>query len=356
MQKIRSFFLKTGAFIKKNRWSTLLVVLAMLIGAFIVWDNLTFEGNNNLGEVKIKRKPKVETVRAPLSGKLVNKDVATRTPIAVVVENHPDARPQSGLNKAAMVYETLAEGGITRFLAIYQDEDAEYIGPVRSARPYFVDWAYSLKAMFAHVGGNSNALAMIPRLGVYDINQFAFGSYFWRDNKRFAPHNVYTTTEKLRAAAKTKKYPEKNENIPSYLFKNDEKLEQRGVDATFTIGLNYGFAVSYAYSKADNYYYRSIGGVKQLDRETGEQLRAKNVLICFSDITPGKSTAGEQMMNIRTTGTGTSIFNIDGKKTQGTWKRSEGGIIRFYNTEGAELKLNAGTSWIEFIPTGTPVN
>lgn len=354
--KFRNFFKKIGNFIIKHKWSALLIALTLIVAGFIAWDNLTFQGSTDLGEIKIKKKPKVETIRAPLSGKMVASEVAKKTPIAVVVENHPDARPQSGLNKAAIVFETLAEGGITRFLAIYQDEDAAEIGPVRSARPYFVDWAHSLKAYFAHVGGNSNALAMIPKLGVYDLNQFSLSSYFWRDNKRFAPHNVYTTTEKLREAAKAKKYPQTNENIASYSFKNDEKPELRGENSSFVIGLNYGFAVTYNYQKSDNFYYRFMNGAKQTDRPTGEQIRAKNVIVCFSDITPGKSTAGEQMMNIRTTGTGTASIYLDGKVTPGTWKRSDGGIIRFYKSDGSEVKLNAGTTWVEFIPIGTPLS
>jgi hypothetical protein len=109
-----------------------------------------------------KLKPKkIELYRAPLSGRMVEKEKTTRKPIAVVVENHPDARPQSGLNDAALVFETFAEGGITRFLAVFQENDVANIGPVRSARPYFVEWATSLKALFAHVGGNIDALDLI---------------------------------------------------------------------------------------------------------------------------------------------------------------------------------------------------
>lgn len=295
-------------------------------------------------------------MQAPLSGLLVEPSVATQTPIAIVVENHPDARPQSGLNNADLVFETFAEGGITRFLAIYQSQaDPQEIGPVRSARPYFVEWAQSYNAFFAHVGGSSDGLALIKKLNVFDINQFGFAGSFWRDSKRYAPHNVYTTLAKLRQAAASRKYQAQNTSLTAFTFKTEPKLEARPQANSFRVIFNNLFAVTYSYAPQDNYYYRAIAGTSQKDRPTGAQVRAKNVVVCYSDFSNGFSSTGEKKVNIRTTGTGKASFFVDGVRTEGSWTRGSGSAIKFLNADGSELKLNPGTTWVDFVPQATVV-
>lgn len=356
MQKIKDGFVKLWGFIKKHKWSISLVAATLLIGGFFVFDSLTAGTFTPSGEITLKPKEE-EKFRAPLSGRMVEKERTERRPMAVVIENHPDARPQSGLNDASLIYETFAEGGITRFLAIFQENDVSEIGPVRSARTYFVDWANAYKALFAHVGGNIDALDLIEDTkGFYDINQFYFGSFFWRDTKRYAPHNVYTKTEKLIAAAKSKGFSVADSNIAAYLFKDDNKEEERPESLVFNVKFNANFPVTWAYDRKDNCFLRSILGVPQKDRVSGEQFKAKNVIVMYSDFTYGKTRYNEQATKIRTTGSGSAIFYIDGVKTTGTWSRTSGAnITRFYDTSGAEIKLNAGMTWIEVAPVGTAV-
>lgn len=343
-------------FVKNHKWSLLIVTIAILVIGFFVFDSYT-GGTFTPSETPLKKKPQETRVQAPISGRLTEPDRAKRTPLAVVIENHPDARPQSGLNKASLVYETFAEGGITRFLAIFQEEDVAEMGPVRSARVYFVEWANSYKAFFAHVGGNADALDLIQKFKSYDLNQFYFGSYFWRDTKRYAPHNVYTTTDKLRAAGQSKGYPTTNEKVASFSFKKDAPEAERPVDFAFKINFNANFAVTWTYSQKDNNFKRSMLGVRQTDKTTGEQIVAKNVLIGFSDFSNGTSRIGEQKVNIRTTGSGSAIMYIDGTKSVGTWKRpTQDSVMRFYDASGSEIKINPGTTWVEFAPTGTAVN
>lgn len=354
--KIKEFFKRIWGFIKKHKWSVLLVVLAIFVSGFFLWDSFSAQLNLKLPEITTKPK-KVEKFRAPLSGLMVEKDKTTRKPMAVVIENHPDSRPQSGLNKASIVYETFAEGGITRFLAIFQEQDVSEIGPVRSARTYFVEWALSYAALFAHVGGNIDALDMIAEYKALDLNQFSLGNFFWRDQKRYAPHNVYTTTDKLREAAKSKNYPIEDSNISSYQFKDDLGQEERPVPFSFVVNFNPNFAVTWTYDEKNNHFTRSILGQKQTDRVTGEQLAAKNVIVMFTDFSYGTTRLGEQKTNITTTGSGNAIFFVDGKKTTGTWRRSgQSSPTKFYDGSGTEIKLNAGTTWIEVAPVGTAIN
>jgi hypothetical protein len=326
------------------------------IGGFFIWDSLTAGTFTPSGDISLRPK-KIELFRAPLSGRMVEKEKTTRKPIAVVVENHPDARPQSGLNDASLVFETFAEGGITRFLAVFQENEVANIGPVRSARPYFVEWATSLKALFAHVGGNIDALDLIGNTkNFYDINQFYFGSFFWREAKKYAPHNVYTTTTKLIDAAKSKGYPTTDESIPAYQFKDDAKEEERPKELSFVVNYNPNFAVTWIYDPASNDFGRTLLKVVQTDDNTKKPVRAKNVIVMYSDFSYGTTRVGEQSTKIRTTGTGSAVFFIDGTKTTGTWKRADArSVTRFYNADGAEVKLNAGLTWISVAPSGTAV-
>lgn len=355
--KIKTFFKKIWGFIRRHKWSMAFIVIALAIGGFFLWDSFSAGSFNPIGDLNLRPK-KVEKFQAPLSGRWVTeKERTTRKPMAVVIENHPDARPQSGLNKAALVYETFAEGGITRWLALFQEEDVSEIGPVRSARTYFVDWALSHVALFAHVGGNIDALDMISKYKVLDLNQFSLGNYFWRDEKRYAPHNVYTTTDKLREAARSKGYSIEDSNISGYSFKDEAKEEERPEPFSFVVNFNSNFAVTWAYDKKSNQFSRSMASQKQTDRVTGEQLVAKNVIVMFSSFSYGTTRIGEQKTNIVTTGSGEAIFYIDGKKQTGTWKRAgQNTPTRFYDSAGAEIKLNSGTTWIEVAPTGTAVN
>lgn len=356
MQKVKDFFLRIGRLIKRHKAATILVTLAILVGGFFVWDSFSASGGI-VPDITIKQKPKEERVRAPLSGRLTSKDRAERKPMAVVIENHPDSRPQSGINKASIVYETFAEGGITRWLAVFQEEDVAEIGPVRSARSYFVDWVLSFNALFAHVGGSSDALDLISKYKVLDLNQFSLGSFFWRDNKRYAPHNVYTTTDKLRAAAKSKGYSTEDSKVPSFMFKDDAKESDRPESFSFVVNFNPNFAVTYTYDKKNNQFLRQVAGQKQVDRVTGEQFAAKNVIAQFSDFSYGTTRTGEQSTKIRTTGSGKAIFYIDGKRTTGTWQRStQSSAPRFFDETGKEVVLNGGTTWVEVAPTGTVVN
>lgn len=355
MRKVKEFFFRIGRFIKRHKSSTILITLAVLIGGFFIWDSLSAR-NPIVPDITIKQKPKEEKVRAPISGRYTNKERAARKPMAVVIENHPDSRPQSGINKASLIYETFAEGGITRWLAIFQEEDVTEIGPVRSARNYFVEWALGFNSLFAHVGGSSDALDLIAKYKALDLNQFSLGSYFWRDNKRYSPHNVYTTTDKLREAAKSKNYAIEDTSIPSFQFKDDPKESDRPDALSFVVNFNPNFAVTWTYDKKNNQFLRSMLGKKQVDRVTGEQFVAKNVIVEFSDFSYGTTRAGEQSTKIRTTGTGKAIFYVDGKKTIGTWKRTgQSSAPKFFDDAGKEVVLNGGTTWVEVVPTGTIV-
>jgi len=137
-----------------------------------------------------------DCVRRALDGVYTRPELANLAPVAVMIDNHPDARPQSGIEKAGLVYEAEVEGYYTRLMAVFSDEnEVVKIGPVRSARPYFVDWANELNAVYAHCGGSPEALVNIEQKGIVDLNEIYSGRFFWRATDRSAPHNIYLSAK-----------------------------------------------------------------------------------------------------------------------------------------------------------------
>jgi len=291
-----------------------------------------------------------------INGLLVNPDLAARRPIAVMVENHPDARPQSGLTDADLVYETLAEGGITRFMAVYQTQKSPNIGPVRSARVYFADFANELGAVYAHVGGNSDALANI-RANVYnnisDADQFFNDPYFHRIKSRFAPHNVYTSTDKLKALMAAHKYDDQA-TFRSWLFKDDAAA---ATSSASTINIDFSqpsFAVAWHYNRTDNSYKRFLAGKPHKDLDIGKQITAKNIIVQFVNISPSQ-TDTILSINMDLVAGGKAKIFLDGKETDALWKKQTDDRTRYYTLDGNEISFNRGATWIEIVPVDRPV-
>lgn len=343
-------------FLKRHKVSVTAITLAFLIFGGVLYFYV-YRNKPQIVMPKISQpSPTPKLVRAPLSGVMVTEDKAKRKPLAVSIENHTDSRPQSGLNKASLIYEALAEGGITRFLAFYQENDVEEIGPVRSARTYFLDWLSEFDALFAHCGGNIDALDLIIPYGIKDLDEFKWGTAgYWRDNTRFAPHNLYTSTEKLWGIAKEAGY-EITADILGYLFKEDLEKEKRPQSAKVLIGYTYPYDVSYEYDSKNNSYLRSMAGTPHLDKITGEQILAKNVAVMFVPTSYGYTRLGEQTVIIQTIGSGEALVFQDGSFIHGTWKKdSRTSRAKFLDSSGQEIKLNVGTTWIEVVPPNTSI-
>ena len=272
-----------------------------------------------------------------------------KRPFAVVVENHPDSRPQSGLSDADLVYEALAEGGITRFLAIYQTQDVASIGPVRSARTYFNDWASELAAVYAHVGGNSDALTELKSgvIGVSDADQFFNDPYYTRISSRRPPHNTYTSTEKLAALAEKRGFS-MEKNYSDWKFKDDAPESLPSAQA---IGIPFStpqFATSYTYDPATNSYARSLAGKPAIDAGNNERIMAKNVIVQVVRNWPVQSDT-PLAISMGTKEGGVARVYQDGKEILGTWKYVNG-RTRYFDAAGREISLNRGVTWIAVIP------
>lgn len=274
-----------------------------------------------------------------------------RRPLLVSIENHPSARPQSGLNQACLVYEFLAEGNITRFLALYLHNEPQTIGPIRSARPYFLDKAMELDAIYAHCGQSPQAELEIPKFQIKSINEIGgAGAYFWRDATRKKPHNLYSSVQKLRQYAAQKGWGKKVE-VKGFDF---SAASQPVGKTTKKILIDYPgkYEVVYIFDQGKEVYLRNMEGKPHLDRETGEQLTAKNVVVLYANKV--KVLDSEGRLEIDLLSQGKAVYFIGDQKIEGNWKKTErSSPTYFFDQEEKEIQFKPGQIWIQIVAPTT---
>lgn len=337
------------SWLKKYHLSVTLVVGALVVATgFIIALNSVQFADNTPAAVKIKPKP--EIFYSPLTGeKVASAEARAAAVTGVMIENSPESRPQSGLKNAGIVYEAVAEGGITRFLALYQGEKPEKIGPVRSLRLYYLGWAAPYQASIVHVGGSANALTEV-RSGRYrDIDEYSNASTFWRATDRYAPHNAYTSGERLDATNNSKGYSQSSfTGFERQDGKASEEPTATAIDVNFSGAL---FATHYSYDKTTNTYARSLAGAPHQDRESGQI--APSVVVAIEVSAQRRPGSLEGYEDLTTTGSGKTYVFQNGTAVEATWQRTDfSSELKLVDAEGKNLKLNRGQTWIAAITPG----
>ncbi len=298
-------------------------------------------------------------VPAPLTGIPISIDAAQRNPVALMVDDHPDARPQSGLSLADVVWHAPAEGGIPRYLAMFQSHlRKDLVGPIRSARVYFVLWAAEWNALYGHSGGSPQALALLRRKGegqyVFDANEFRYGGgAFRRESFRTAPHNVYTDAARMRRLG-IRLGAEDHAMEPVWRFGPEAPLAERPEGGTITVPYPHN-KVSYAYDRETNTYPRDVSGEKgQTDASTDERIAPTNVVIMHVRfIETGDS---KHRLEGDTVGSGKAEIATNGRIIRGTWeKRDDTDPTRFFDANGEPVVFTAGQTFIQVVPTDLKV-
>jgi hypothetical protein len=284
-------------------------------------------------------------------------------PIAVMIDDNIVARPQSGFNAAAVVYQAPADGGEDRYMLVFQDEVASTIGPVRSGRPYFVHWACEFRAGFAHYGGDLKTLTQVipPLAGTLMFNLDALADAndaFHRVKTVKAPHNAYTSTDDLRATATRLGAPDAMVGgLEAWTFRDDRPAAQRPASGKISIPYRTG-TTSYAYDASTNSYLRSIAGKAQIDPLDGKRVTARNVVVLFMALSVDpESEPGHHRPVLDHIGDGTAVVFRDGEVITGTWRKdSIGALTRFFDASGTEIQLVRGPIFIQVVPTGTSLS
>ncbi len=288
------------------------------------------------------------TDRNPLDG--TPRETATSSrPVAVMVENHVDARPLSGISGASLVFEAPVEGGITRLLAVFDvQRDIAEIGPVRSARPYYLDWASELDAMYVHVGGSPDALAKIAATGIHDLNQFFADKYFWRSTARNAPHNVYTSTALLEKALVARDW-NTSASFSSWNFVDADPSAAATSTSEIRIPFStLSYAVRWRWDPVGGRYLRFVGGAAASDRDGKRQIAANVVVI--SAETAVLDDVGR--LRLGSLGSGDGTLFRDGFAEAIQWKKKTAGArLQFFSKQTKEeVFFRPGTTWVEVVP------
>ena len=328
--------------------------------------------------------PKTEV--CPLTGVKYGEDQRqwweSHRPLGIMIENHLDARPQSGINAADVTYEAVAEGGITRTLDIYYCQDAGIVGPVRSARTYFLDFVseYGEYPLYAHVGGANtpgpaDALGQIGDYGwnqYNDLSQFSIGfPTFKRDQSRLGrevatEHTMYSVTTKLWEVGAKRGLTEVDkdgnswdENFIPYTFKEEPAASERPASQVVSVDFwqDPSYSVTWTYNKEDNTYLRDNGGEPHMDRNTNEQLKATNVIVLYmTEANANDGYPGNAHLLYGTTGSGDAVVFRDGEEIQAEWSKAKRqSHLEITDASGNEIEYSPGKLWFMVQPIGSDI-
>lgn len=358
---------------RTNKNIRLGVIAGLLVGgAIVVWigiyialtsqqsstqvDNTTVRTINVNVATDVPEEVDTGLIERATDGILVTDTEAKKQPIALMIENAAfgGVRPQHGLSEAEIIYEVVVEGGITRLMAVYSAAELpSKIGPMRSARPTYLEFVSEYDALYGHAGGSPESLQAIDGLGLKDLSALsADGRYYYRDGEKVAPHNLFTSNDLLHYALRDKQLEEVVSTFEQWKFKDDtppsnKPREERFVEIDFGSGPLY--EVRFVYDFANNLYDRYNGGELQRDANSEQTLTARNVIV---QIVPAAEGAGDNgRVNFSVTGEGDAYIARDGKIIEGSWqKKDRTARTQFFDENEDLIELNRGTTWVEILP------
>lgn len=299
--------------------------------------------------------PEPTTLPRRLDGLMVSKADANRVPVCVMIENaaFDGVRPQAGLSAASVVYEVIVEGGITRLMAVFAGEKTDQVGPIRSARDTYLEFASELDCAYTHAGGSYTAMVAIDDFKLKDIDALREGKYFWRDSNKNSPHNLFSSTDNLYTAVSDGHSWKDESTYESWLFQDDSENRKHEGDADYVSEINIGFGgsydVTYKFNQENNNYERFNGGVEHKDSNTDKILKVRNVII--QKVPEGWYLEGKGRINFAVTGEGEAVIFNQGTVIKGTWKKANRlSRTKYYDSSGKEIPLVRGNIWVEIVP------
>lgn len=352
----------SGPISQRNHW------LRVMASALLCMMLMSCSAMSNTGESEsVPQLTKQETVKealeppkeqsipvftAPLTGLPVEQPVLER-PLAVMINNAPAARPQAGLSQADMVYEVLAEGGITRLVAFFQSHGGDVkIGPVRSIRPYLIELGETYGALPIHAGGSTDAYAILQQQRKEHLDEISNGgAYFWRSKDRRPPHNLYTDVNRLRKGSDSKGYA-KQTDVPVYSYLKSGETPVMVDETAVSLQIRFllkSYRVSYTYDPADQQYKRFVNEKSHVDQNNNQQLSAANVIVMSAR---HRTLDDVGRLSVELDASGEAMVFQQGQLIQAEWQHTPGDAIRFMKN-GVEIPLTPGTSYIHVVPSDT---
>lgn len=340
---------------KKNKEFILLILISIFLFLLSFYLMFIYLFNDNT-TIDIPQ-PEIIEKEEENKIKIVDEDSNDR-PIAVMIDNNVGNEAHIGLQQAYLTYEIIVEGGITRLMPIYKDIDVSVIGPVRSARHYFLDYALENDAIYTHYGWSTFAERDISVLGVDNLNGISEDNAFWRDNQIKAPHNVFTGTEKIKNyySIKNKRTMSNKWKLLNYSLEDINLNEKTNFKEANKISIDYSYLEnrSYSYDSVNKYYLRSSDGSAHKDRITRTQLNYKNILIIY---TKNRTIDSEGRQDLQTTGQGTGYYITNGYYVPINWTKStRSAKTKYIYENGNEIELNDGNTIIQIVPIDSKIN
>ena len=329
---------------KRNITLIIVIIILILIGIYYFLPNKS--------EIKIPFID-INTTKAEKKKLTTYDEDSNKRPIAVMIDNNVGYASQVGLQDAFVTYEAIVEGGLTRIMAIFKDSNTELIGPVRSSRHYFLDYALEYDAIYAHYGWSTFAENDIKSLGVNNINGLYRNAAYWRDTKIAAPHNVFTNIETLYNDAVRLGYKTTSNDWEALSLTSDTidlaKLSDESVVANkVTIPYSNSQVRSYAYDSERQVYLRYMNHNAHIDRDSKEQYHYKNIII-IKVSNHSLDSYGRQ--DLDTTGIHEAYYITNGyaRKINAKKNTRSGKTVYTYD-DGSEVKLNDGNTIIQIEP------
>ncbi|HEY2420765.1 MAG TPA: DUF3048 domain-containing protein [Neobacillus sp.] len=335
-----------------KKWAVAIITVLLLLSGCSNKEKVNGSVKKEKPVTNVEQKGE-EKSPTPYTFPLTGKASATQTDgraVAVMVNNHPLARPQSGLNKADIVYEMLAEGDITRFLAVFQSEKPANIGPVRSARAYYIEVAKGLNALYINHGSSEEAENMLKRGYIDNLDGMVYdGTLFQRASFRKAPHNSYITYENILKGAKQNKFS-MDKNPPAFKFMTEEDSKKITGNEANSIMITYSSShisdSTYQFDAALGKYKRFSGGEQTIDLDSKEPILLDNIFIIETSHQVVDST-GHKQIDLKSGGKGYLLQM--GKVNEVEWKNENGRIVPIKN--GEIVPFVQGHTWVNVVPT-----
>ena len=293
-----------------------------------------------------------EGEKSRLSGELESEVVSTSRPFAVVLDNYSTARPQSGISDAVVVFEILVEGGVTRLLAVFQSDTDSPIGPVRSAREYMLPLVQAIDAVFGHSGGSIMALQELRESNIADADEFKYSNAYYRDARRFAPHNLFTTLKRLESVVVEKAWQDWNMSTQwqfSEVVPSGQSASQ--IDIQFSTG---PYNTRWSYDASLGTYQRAVGGKSAVDANTKVVVSTKNLAVLYTTVAPAPRLNYPDAVTVDTSGSGEAVFFRNGVAIIGRWSLTERGGLTLLNENGLPYNLSPGNTWFSFVSADIP--
>lgn len=336
---------------EKGKTRILIVVLIVLIIA--AGGILAYKIINDKNQETAVEEGNDDVLKVAVEEKKVKIYQGTDRPIAVMIDNHQDAWPQAGLNKAYMVYEIIVEGGETRLMALFKGADVSKIGPVRSSRHYFLDYAMENDAIYAHFGWSPQAESDIKRFSINNINGLIESSKtFWRVSDKYSPHNAVTSTKALLEVAQAKKYRTTSDakSVLNYTT-NEVKLEEGQEALSVTIPHSTLQTVTYEYDAENKIYKRYARNKAQKDWDTGDAITTKNIIITFCDNYTLEDSENKGRQGLYNIGTFDGYYITNGKAIKIKCTKTARDVKTVYkDLNGNEIKVNDGNTFVNICP------